>query len=68
MSLMGSDTAPYWRPIGVSHVDASPCKVAAEVSAANGKAARFLWSAPANFGKRPLEVYVVGLRLWKEEW
>jgi hypothetical protein len=68
MSLMGSDTALYWRPIGVSHVDASPCKVAAEVSAANGKAARFLWSAPANFGKRPLEVYVVGLKLWKEEW
>jgi hypothetical protein len=65
---MGSDTAPHWRPIGVSHVDASPCKVTAEVSAANGKAARFLWSAPANFGKRPLEVYVVGLKLWKEEW
>ncbi len=44
------------------------CKVAAEVPAANGKVASFLCSPPANFGKPPLGVYLVGLRLWKEEW
>jgi len=33
-----------------------------------GRAARYMCSPTANFGKPPLEVYVVGLRLCKEEW
>jgi hypothetical protein len=33
-----------------------------------GKAARFMCSPATNFGKPPLEVYVIGLRLCKEEW
>ena len=33
-----------------------------------GKAARYMCSPAANFGKPPLEVYVVGLRQCKEEW
>ena len=33
-----------------------------------GKAARFMCSPAANFGKPPLDVYVVALKLCKEEW
>jgi hypothetical protein len=33
-----------------------------------GKAARYICSPTANFGKPPLDVYIVGLRLCKEEW
>lgn len=33
-----------------------------------GKAARFMCSPATNFGKPPLEVCVVGLRLCQEEW
>ena len=34
----------------------------------DGKTARYMRSPAANFGKPPLEVYVMGLRLCKEEW
>ena len=33
-----------------------------------GKAARYMCSPATNFGKPPLEVYVIGLRSCKEEW
>jgi len=33
-----------------------------------GKAARYMCSPATNFGKPPLEIYVIGLRLCKEEW
>ena len=33
-----------------------------------GKVARYLCSSAANFGKPPREIYVVGLRLCKQEW
>jgi hypothetical protein len=33
-----------------------------------GKAARYLCSSEANFGKPPRDEFVVGLRLCKEEW
>jgi len=33
-----------------------------------GQAARYMCSPTANFGKPPREVYVIALRIAKEEW
>ena len=43
-------------------------KLSDEELVREGKAASYMCSPATNFGKPPLEVYVIGLRLCKEEW